>query len=207
MKKKRFVELAYLRINGGVLSPDHTVQRNDIKAYIPIAINTALDNAYNQNKNIEGIGDLPSQFYGFFGPVELDTSKKPFILNLEKSTVPLKGGYGLKNVMDQYGNFYAPVPDHLVPNLKYTFQNTPGINWYRRVGDRRVEIWTHNDLLEGITYQAISDIDLIGDDDELPIQAGQDPLVMDLVVSHFMGTKGMLYDNASDNKDDINASR
>lgn len=207
MKLKRFVELVLLRVNGGVLSPDHTVLRTDIKAYLPIAINAGLDNAYNQNKEVEGIGDLPSQFYGFFGPINLDTCNKPYKFELQKGTVPLKGGYGLKNVMDAVGNFYNPVPDAVLPNLKYTFELTPGMQWYRRVGKKCVEIWSHNDLLESITYQAICDIDELSDDDELPIQAGQEPLILESAVRHFSGQKGIPYDNASDNKDDINASR
>lgn len=207
MKLGKFVELVLLNVNGGVLSPDHSVQRVDIKAFLPVAINAALDSAYNDNKNIEGIGDLPSQFYAFFGPIPLCNDCLPFTFELQTGTVPLKGGYGLKNVMDESGNFYSPIPDHVLPNLKHSFNNLPGMNWYRRVGKDCVEIWTHNDLLANITYQAICDIDDLTDEDELPIQAGKEPLVMDMCVEHFSRQKGIPYDNASDNKDDINASR
>lgn len=207
MQLKKLVELVNLRINGGVLSPDHTVLRADIKAFLPLAVNAGLDKAYNENKAIEGVGDLPSQFYAFFGPVSVENECFPMRFYLDKATVPLKGGYGLKNVMDCHGNFYTPVPDMALPNLKYTFSLTPGMNWYRRVGKDCVEIWTHNDLLNGISYQAICDADLLEDDDEVPIQAGQEPFVIEFLVRHFSGQKGVPYDNASDNKDDVNASR
>lgn len=203
----KFVESVLLRINGGVLSPDHSVLRVDIKAFLPMAINAGLDKAYNENKQIEGIGDLPSQFYAFFGPVAVDTSKFPYTFQLSKGTVPLKGGYGLKNVVDECGNFYSPVPDSVLPNLKHTYKNTPDINWYRRVGKDNVEVWSQNELLQTLSYQAICDIEELGDDDELPIQAGQEPYVIDLTVAYFSGQKGNKYDNASDNKDDVNASR
>lgn len=207
MQLKKIVELVNLRINGGVLSPDHSVLREDIKAFLPLAVNASLDKAYNENKAIEGVGDLPSQFYAFFGPIEVNNGCFPLTFELESSTVPLKGGYGLKNVMDCNGNFYTPVPDAALPNLKYTFELTPGMNWYRRVGNKCIEIWTHNDLLSGINYQAICDADQLGDDDEVPIQAGQEPFVIEFLTRHFAGQKGTPYDNASDNKDDINASR
>lgn len=207
MNLKKLVELVLLRVNGGVLSPDNSVLRSDIKAMIPLAVNAGLDKAYNENKSIEGDGSLPSQFYGFFGPIKLDNCEKPYTFNLEKGTVPIKGGYGLKNVLDQSGNFYSPIPDHVLPNLKYTFEVTPGMNWYRRVGNKCVEIWTHSDLLESITYQAICDIEELSDDDDVPIQAGQEPFVIEFLVRHFMGQRGVPYDNAIDNKDDVNASR
>ena len=207
MQLKKLVELVNLRINGGVLSPDHTVLRADIKAFLPLAVNAGLDKAYNENKAVEGVGDLPSQFYAFFGPVRLENGSLPMTFKLEKGTVPLKGGHGLKNVMDECGNFYTPVPDMALPNLRYTFDMTPGMNWYRRVGSDKIEIWSHNILTETINYQAICDADLLEDDDEVPIQAGQEPFVIDFLVRHFSGQKGIPYDNASDNKDDVNASR
>lgn len=207
MNIKKIVELVNLRVNGGVLSPDNKVLRVDIRSYLPLAINMALDIAYNENKAIEGDGSLPSQFYASFGPIGIDNSSFPFTFKLEKGTVPLKGGYGLKNVMDGVGNFYSPIPDSVLPNLKNTFKLTPGMNWYRRVGKDLIEIWTHNDLLECISYQAICDIDQMSDDDELPIQAGKESVVMDILVRHFSSQLGMPYDNASDNKNDINASR
>lgn len=207
MKLKKLVELINLRMGGGKLSPDHSVHRSDIKAFLPLAVNAALDKAYNENKNVEGVGDLPSQFYAFFGPVPVDNDCFPMRFELENSTVPLKGGYGLKNVMDCNGNFYAPVPDEALPNLKNTYGLAPGINWYRRVGSTCIEVWTHNDLLEGLTYQAICDADQLEDDDEVPIQAGQEPFVIEFLTSHFSGQLGVPYDNAIDNKDDVNASR
>lgn len=207
MKLKEYVELVLLNVNGGVLSPDDSVLRVDIRAYAPVAINKGLDNAYNENRAIEGDGSLPSQFYGFFGPIALDTTSKPFTFLLEKGTVPLKGGYGLKNVVDDAGNFYAPVPDNQLPNLKYMVETVPCLNWYRRVGQDKIEVYTDNDLLESISYQAIADISKMDDDDELPIQAGQEPLVMEIAINHFRAQRGMPYDNASDNKDDANASR
>lgn len=207
MTIKKLVELINLAINGGVLSPDSSVLRADIRAMLPMAVNSALDRAYNSNREIEGDGSLPSQFYGFFGPIKLNTAKFPYTFDLEKGTVPLKAGYGIKNVVDDLGNVYSPIPDFALPNLMYTFEISTGTNWYRRIGKKKIEIYSHNDLLSDISYQSICDVEELDDDDDVPIQAGQEEYVLGFLIRHFSIQKGNPYDNAADNKDDINSSR
>lgn len=206
MKIGILIENVLLRVNGGKPSPDDSVLRSDIRAYLPAAINYSLDKAYNIQINEERDRELISDFYAYYGPVELLEKNGRPSFTLGKAVVPLKGNAGIRFIYDDCGNYYTPVPDGAMPNLKYYFDLTPGINWYSRVGNN-VELWTHNDLITSINYQAITDVSELSDEDEAPIQAGLEHEVMEMMARWHLGTKQIPYDAVADSKDDVNSSR
>lgn len=206
MKIGVIVESVILRVNGGKPGPDDSVLRSDVRAYLPVAINYALDKAYNINANEERDREMGGDFYAFHGPIALTKEGDSVSFELEKNVVALKVNAGIRFIYDNCDNYYSPVPDGALPNLKYYHSLTPGINWWRRIGNK-IQLYTHNPLVETINYQAITDVTALSDDDEAPIQAGLENDVMTIMANWFLGTKEMPYDADADSKDDANSSR
>lgn len=199
------IETVYLRVNGGKPSTDNSVIRADIRALLPAAINYAMDASYNINVKTEGDRDLPAEFYGVYEDVVIDRSgKRPFFM-LEKGTVPLKGNQGVRFVNDDCNHYYAPLQDSDLATIDHWSGIATGTKWYRRKG-KKIELYNVNPIAETINYQAITSISELLDTDEAPIQAGQEPAVIELLNSWITGEKQIPYDSKIDSRDDVNAS-
>lgn len=205
MKINILVEAVFLRVNGGKPSTDNSVFREDVRALLPAAVNYAMDSAYNINVRAEGDRDLPAEFYGVFEDVAIDrTGKRPFF-ELGLGTVPLKGNQGIRFVNDDCGNYYAPLSDSDMATAEHWAAKGSGSKWYRRKR-QTVELWNINPIAETINYQAITNIESLEDTDDAPIQAGQEPVVIELLASWITGEKQAPYDAKINSRDDVNAS-
>lgn len=180
------IENIFLRVNGGKPNTDNAVQRVDIKALLPAAVNYAMDKTYNLNLQIEGDRDYPSEFYTYFGGVPIDWSGNIPFIELTLGTVPLKGGAGLRFVYDNCQHLYTPVPDSEWANIGYYSSITKGMYWFRRTGNKLYLYGLKfSPLIESINYQAITKVEDLQSDDELPIQAGQEQDVLELLIQWF----------------------
>jgi hypothetical protein len=204
MKIGEFVGLVMLRINGGQVVPDNSVLPSDVRAMIPAANNMVLDDTYNKNHRFNEGNIMPSEMYSYYR-LPVNNNARPFTAELPISTVALKGDYGIGPVTDDSGNFYAPVPNIGVANFNYYSQTAPGIKWYRRRG-KLFQIYTDNPMLSHIEVPCIVDASMLSDDDDLPVQAGMEAPILDLLVQWFTGQKQMPYDNDNDSHD-INAAK
>lgn len=202
MTKGELIGTVLLRASGGRPTTDMDVREYDVRSLLAPAINFALDATYNINIKSEGDRDFPTEFYGSFDNVPIvRTGKVPFF-TLEKGTVPLKGNAGIRSVYDDCDNFYAPLTDSDMATIKHWSGIATATKWYRRKG-MTVELRNVNPVVETINYQAITDINQIEDTDELPIQAGQDPLVIDLLVGWITGQTEKPFDRKINARDDI----
>lgn len=199
------IETVYLRVNGGKPSTDNSVFRADIRALLPAAINYAMDATYNNNIKVEGDRDLPSEFYGSFENVTLNLTGKRPVFVLSKGTVPLKGNAGIRFVTDNCDNYYAPLTDSDMATIKYWSGMAYDSRFYRRTGNK-VELWNLPPNVTTINYQALTDIRELADTDEAPIQAGNEPMVLQMLTDWITGQKQMPYDSKVDARDDVNAS-
>lgn len=197
------IENIFLRVNGGKPSPDDAVMRTDIRAMLPAAVNYAMDKTYNLNLQTEGDRDYPSEFYSVFGGVPIDwTGNIPFI-ELTLGTVPLKGGAGLRFVYDNCQNQYAPLSDADMGSVNYYSDITEGMKWYRRTGNKLYLYGLKfTPLIEELNYQAITKIEDLSDEDELPLQAGSEQEVLEMMINWFVQKLPV---NTLVNGNDINA--
>lgn len=199
-----FISLAYLRITGGQPSTDNSVMLSDIKAYLPVAANYAMDKAYNINLQTEGDRDVPGEFYGQYDDVPIvRTGKVPYV-ELVNGVAPLKVGAGIRFVYDDCGNQYSPLSDADMALIEYYTQQMKGVRFFRRIGNK-LNIYGVNPLANKLNYQAITRIEDLEDTDELPIQGGLENDVLELTVAWFTGQRQNPYDNKIDTKD-INAA-
>lgn len=202
MTEGKAIELVFLKMNGGKPTPDNSVMRADIRTYLPASVNYAMDVVYNNNLEIEGDRDFPSEFYSVFESVVIDRTDRLPKIALMAGTAPLKGGAGIRFVYDNCGNQYSPVSDSDMGSIEYYSGLTPGMCWYRRTGDN-LTLYGINPLAESINYQAITKVEDLADTDELPIQAGAEERVLDKMAEWF--GKKFNYDNLVDTKD-VNAA-
>lgn len=160
--------------------------RADIKAFLPAAVNYAMDKAYNLNLQVEGDRDYPSEFYSVFTEVPINRDARVPYIDLVLGTVPLKGGAGVRFVYDNCGHQYSPLTDSAMGSIGYYEEITSGMMWYRRTG-ATLQLYglKFNPLIEVISYQAITKVEDLSLYDDLPLQAGSEIEVLGLMIQWF----------------------
>lgn len=194
------IESVLLAVTGGRPSTDSSVLRADIRAYLPVAVNWSMDKTYNLNLSTEGERDYPSEFYGVYTDNAIDRSQVIPSITLQKGVAPLKGNAGIRFVYDNCGNYYSPLSDADLPNIKYYGDKMLDMFWYRRE-QNKLKLYGINPMIEKLNYQAITKIEDLSDTDELPLQAGAEDDVLNKCIQWFMNQRGTPYDNIINTKD------
>lgn len=171
MQKGIFRELVWIKVNGGSMNPNSAVQRVDIDAYMPAAINWAVSAGRNINIAQEGNRDYPSMFYGSFSNRTIDRTERVPFITLPKGYVPLPSNEGIRSIVDNCGNTYAPLSDSDRRMIKSYVPLLPDLKAYYPIGSK-IELYGINPLIEKLTGEIIVRAEDLDDEDELPIQAG-----------------------------------
>lgn len=203
MKQGVAIELVLLRVNGGELTDEGSVQRADIRAYLPVAINYVTSKAYYTNRKEEGDRDFPSSFYGTFDGIVIDRNGNVPIITLPKMVVDLPSNQGIRYITDDCGNTFTPLSDADFQMVNYYKNMFPGERFYRRIG-LVVQLWNLSPLAKHINSIIMIDPTEFDDDTTLPIQAGMEQDVIDLCVQHFTAQRQQPADVVA-NKTDLNA--
>lgn len=205
MKKMIFVESVFNRIYGGRPSTDFSVLKVDIIAFLPAVVNFALTKGFYTQKNQEGNGDLPTQFYHTYRdiPILRDTDKKQTqYFTPPVDMVALPSDRGLRRVMDNCGNIYIPVPDQLMPNMDYWLKVFCGEKYFNQDG-KKIKLYNTSPLAKTMSMTGITSADQIDDDDELAIPAGQEQEALDMCYDLAMGIRKVPTDTKIDTQDII----
>lgn len=205
MKIGILIEAVYTSINGGKPTTDDSVLRVDIRALLPAAVNYAMDKAYNHNLQTEGSRDMPSEFYGTYENIPIDRSRPIPTITLQKGIVSLKGNAGIRFVYNDRGEQLSPLSDADMGSIRYYLDKAECMKWFKRRGNV-LDLYGVGDEDETLTYQAITSVDDLSDDDEAPIQAGLEPDVISLLAGWVSGTKQFPHSNVIDTKDPVNSA-
>lgn len=200
IKQGVLIDLVLLRVNGGVLNDSGAVQRTDIRAYLPIAINYATQKAYYINRKEEGDRDFPAGFYGTFSGLSINKSGKVPYIELPKAVAQLPSNQGIRYLTDDCGNTYTPMSDAdytMINHYKCIFGEE---RFYHPIGNR-IELFNMSKLAETSNLIAMADPTTFDDDTDLPIQAGMESDVIDMTVAHFLGQRATVGDIVVDEKD------
>lgn len=201
MTVEKAIEMIYLRVNGGKPTPDDSVMRSDIKALLPAAVNYAMDKTYNLNLKIEGDRDYPSEFYSVFNDIAIQRDERLPYITTTVGAVPLKGEAGLRFVYDNCGTQYGMVTDSDMGSIEYYSKLTPGMGWYRPTGSK-ITLYGVTPLAATINLQMIIRVEDLANTDELPLQAGSENDVLELMINWFANK---LPYNTLVNTKDVNA--
>lgn len=202
MTKGVFVESILLRVGGGVLTDELDLQRTDIEAYLPAAVNYALTAGRNISISQEGNRNLPSMFYGTFTDLVIDRSGSVPFVTLPKGYVPLYGNEGIRSVYDNCNNYYAPLMDADRRTIKAYKDKLIDQGFYYPIGKNRLDVYPSNPLVTMLNGEYIVRAEDLGDEDELPLPASTETMALDLCVQWFTDQRTRpadLINNKSDN--------
>lgn len=186
MTKQMFVESVLLVVNGGELNDESAVQREDIKAYLPIAVNYAMQKAYNINIQVDDSRDIPGLFWGaFFNiPIIRAENRKPRI-ELPKGTVALPRNQGIRLIRDNCGNVFTPLSDGDLHSISSFEDILPGSKFFR-LFPKYIELYDSNSIAESVSeLYMIVQVEDLEDNDLLPLQAGVEEDAYQLCLDKF----------------------
>lgn len=183
MKLGVLVDLIHTNINGGRPSTDSVVTKAQIKALIPAAVNYALTGDYWANMEREGDKEVPGSFITELSPryVCVDERGRDYI-DLPEPLSNIGGGGGIRYIQDSMGNIYAPRPQGTSPG--YWDDVLCSLREYQQIG-KKVLIFNKPELVDHLFPGVILDASQLSNDDELPIPAGQEPQVIDILNAFF----------------------
>jgi len=185
MTKGIAIETVILRIGGGVLNTEMSVERVDVEALLPAAVNYALTAGRNIALSQEGNRDLPSMFYGTFENIDIDRSGSVARITLPKGYVGLYGNEGIRSVFDNCGNYYSPLMDADRRLIKYYKDKFIGQGFYYPLGQSGIEVYPTNELSEKLNGEYIVRCEDLLDGDELPLPASTEKIALDILVEWF----------------------
>lgn len=204
MTKRETVGQVLLMISGGRPTADMSVREADIISLLAPAINMAIDKGDNMNRGEDIERDYLSQFYATYENVKINNDSNPPFVSLEKGTVPLKGNAGIRAVYDNCGTFFGKLSDADRASVAYYSKITNCMKWYYRLGGKLL-LYGTDPMTDTISYDALTSVEDLDDDDELPLVAGTE---QDVLTNLYMLATGQIqnpYDSKIDH-DDINKS-
>lgn len=203
--KARFVEQILLKVGGGVITDELSIQRVDIASYLPAAINYVQIASYNLNIKIEGDRDINSLFYGFFAdqPILVDSARHNWTyIAYPKAFVALPHNQGIRQIEDGDGNTYKPLSDNAFRTIKHSAGLFTGASYFRPE-QKGIYLFSQNKLIESVSLTGIVDVDELADTDILPIPAGFEKQALDVTYEFFVGERELPADRKND-KTDVN---
>lgn len=202
MTKEIFRENVFLRVNGGVLTEQSSIDRRDIDAYAPAAINEAMLGGYALEVRGEGDRDFSSLFYGYFPdqPILIDANRHNWKYIVDTAGVALPLNQDIRSIEDNLGNTYKPLPDNAMKTLNYYLPQMEGIGFYRREGGK-IYIFNAPPLVKTINKSRIVNYESLADTDILPIPAGLEKAAINTCYEWIAGIRQAPADRVNDTRD------
>lgn len=209
--KANLIDLAMIKISGGQLSPDVKVERVDIAAYLPAAVNYAVTKEARIRKREARMDGLLTSFQEAIDPdfvtthcvkVLCDDKRDASYIALPKKLQFLPKNAGLKEVSPVQGN----TPFHKSSRFSagYVTSQIGQITtyWFEQYpSEHRVYFSNLSPIVEDVLVHMIASIDDIGENEIVPIPAGMEVEVIDLLVEFSLGIRSIPQDNINDNSD------
>lgn len=204
MTKGVFIENILIAIGGGVLTDELAIQRVDIEALLPAAINYALTAGRNTAISQDGNRDLPSMFYGTFSDLTIDRSAPTAQVTLPKGYVPLHGNEGVRSVYDDCGTYYSPLMDADRRTIKSYKDKLIGQGFYYPIGQKKLEVYPTNPLVVSLNGEYIVRVEDLDYEDELPLVGDTEMLAIETCANWFINPRSRPADLINNKVDDAN---
>lgn len=204
MTKGEVVDLVLLRINGGILNNESAVWRVDILGYLPGVINYLLTKSENIQLKEEGDREVPGEFIANYTVSILrDTVNKVDYITLPVLPIRFRSNRGIRLIMDNCNNSYAPIRETSLGSLKRILRMLGDKGAYWPQHNKRVNLYNKPPLADSVNVYIIADISTYGNDDELPIPAGMEPELINILYQYFSGERQAPADEIT-NQTDLN---
>jgi len=203
MTKGKFRELVLIKVSGGVLTNQGSIDRRDINVYIPVAVNYSMLAGYNLEIKTEEDRDFSSMFYGYFPDQAIltDATRHNWKYIVDPAGgIALPRNQDIRSIEDGLGNTYKPLPDNAMKHLNYYLPLMEGIGFYRRE-QTKIYIFNAPPIAKTISVSRIVDCDSLADTDILPIPAGLEKLAIDVCYEFIVGIRQLPADRKNDKRD------
>lgn len=200
MTTNELIGTVLLRVSGGVATSDVAVREWDIRSIIPAVINYVITGDYWANIQRDNDREIPNSFVSEFTiPIEGDR------VEFDKKVVNIPGNGGIRYVMDDCGNSYAPRA--LGVSKKCYWDKVLGVNKEYQFKDGEIRLFGNPPLLKSVVVGAVMDASEMDPDDELPIPAEKGPEVVDMLVGFFTNQRLQPKDYIINRIDPVNEVR
>lgn len=195
-----------LRVSGGVPTSDVAVREWDIRSCIPAAINYAITGDYWANIQRDDDREIPNNFVAEeeYSGVSVDGKNREY-LPFDTKIVNIPGNGGIRYVQDDCGNIYSPRA--MGVSKKCFWDKVLAENLEYRYTQGKIYIYGRPSLTENFLVGFIIDSSELDADAELPIPAGKEPEVIDMLVSLFSDQRMQPKDYIIDRIDPVNNVR
>lgn len=203
MIKGKFIDLVLIKVNGGQLTDESSVDRRVIRSYMPAAINFAMHATYNVNIQEEGTRDYASLFYAYYPNlnISVDTTRHNYkYITLPKGYVQFARHQGIRTIDDGCGYNLKPLSDNAFKTINHFKRIFTGDSYYRPEGTK-VYLFGLPAPTTKVGASIIVDCDSLDDTDLLPLQAGFEKLAIDTCYEFVTGVRQMPADRKNDKRD------
>lgn len=202
MQKDIFIELVYQAAHANRPSTDFVVLRADIEAYIPAVVNFALTKGFYTQKNQEGNGDIPTQFYAKYTDIPVSqetTGKMNYYFEMPALLVALPSDRGLRMITDNCGNLYTPIKDIQLSNIDYWLKVLPCEKFYSKSGNN-VTLYNKPSGVVKMNLTGVVESSELKDTDQLPLPAGEEKDAIDMCMDFVLGVRQLPVDRKVDGR-------
>ena len=202
MTKAELIESVLIRVTGGKLTQDSKVKREDISILLAPAINWSITGQYWLNKRATGGNEYPSDFIASY-PVDVkeDTSRDLKYVDIPVGTLTLPDDQGLQTVSPMKGD------DEFIPTK---FQDRKHNSYYPNTFSSFTMWWREGQRVyfekidtDKVLLRLIQSVNNLKDDDELPIAAGAEIDVMNILNEWVTGQRALPADMKPNNNPDM----
>lgn len=174
-----------------------------IESYLSAAVNYALNQQYYIDLKTGEDKDFNGLFLGVYEnwPVQWNANRKVHFIDLPGRIIPLPKDRGLPYIGPMYDETlqYPIVGQTSVSNSGDYFQFAPMS--FAQIEGTKVILRNHNDVVNAVLVKLIRDVSDLTDEDTVPIPAGLEPQVIDMVAQFIAGRRALPEDNKNDGRE------
>lgn len=204
MTRGELVENIFISVNGGRPNTDLSVQREDIVSLVPAAVNYAITGDYWANIQRDNDREIPNSFVSEFCIFSECCDGEDY-LHFDRKIINIPGNGGIRYVQDSVGNIYSPRALG-VSRKSYWDKALSAAPEHQKRGDRIV-LYNKPELVDKFFVGAVMDVSELSDEDELPIPAGSEPQVIDILMNFFINQRMQPKDYVINGIDPVNEVR
>lgn len=216
MKKGEIIDLVLLRINGGVLSSDNSVRREDVSAIISPALSLVIKNEQRlrtreSTVSLRAMGYATSHsledLYTTFTLTPIKDEKGRYCINLPYEPQKVASAPMIRNVMPSsvelhYEYVYVRSKNELI-GLKTDIS----FFWYEKTQSApKLYFWNIQEPICDIDLDMVLDADGLSDEDDISVPGGLEIDLINICAEWFSGQKMTLSEYMPDGLDDSKKS-
>lgn len=205
MRVDVMIETIFQNVQGMKPSTDSSVKRVDIKAYLPAAINYAMNEKYYIGLQTErDTGSLPKLFVATYEDLEVKRSEERALSFVEMPAEPIAlpndSGIEMVSAMQGKVSYYPMRNQHQLSG----YERFTGGNTGYWIEGKRIYFNQISPLVKSVLVRMTASVDDLKPDDRVPVPAGMEANVIQMCVDYFVRGRGLPQDDIVNNVDDVN---